>query len=101
MDTNDLTQMAYDSIWYANDAVDFLKTELGATCSEYKTEDDYLKAILERVEEIEEDPEDYLDSWNILEQIDIRDFKRKIRKLRKHIEKTIKTPIEKRGATKW
>jgi hypothetical protein len=101
MDTDDLRHMAYDSIRYANDAVDFLKAELGAACSEYKTEDDYLEAILKRVEEIEEDPEDYLDSWNILEQIDIRDFKRKIRKLKKHIEKTIKTPIEKRGAAKW
>lgn len=101
MDTDDLTLMAYECIQYGNDVVDFLKAELGAVCMEFKTEDEYLKAILNRVKEIDEDPEDYLDAWNLIEQIDVKDFKRKIKKLEKHIEKTIKTPIEKRGATSW
>lgn len=101
MDTDDLTYMAYECIQYGNDAVDFLKTELGAACREFKTEDEYLLVILNRVKEIYRDPVDYLDEWNILEHIDVKDFKRKIKKLERHIEKTIKTPIEKRYATHW
>jgi len=38
--------MAYDCLVYANDATDVLKSELGAACKEFKTEDQYLAAIL-------------------------------------------------------
>ncbi len=101
MDTDDLTNMAYECIQFANDAVDFLKTEVGAACREYKTEDEYLKAILIQVKEIYKDPEDYLDAWNLLDLINVKDFKIRIKKLERHIKRTIKTPIEKRGATHW
>ena len=70
--------MAYHCIICANDATDVLKSELGAACGNYSTEDDYLKGILEHVNQIEEDPKDYLDSWNLLDEIDINVFKRKI-----------------------
>jgi hypothetical protein len=97
MDTDYLSQMAYDCLIYAADATDILKSELGAACSEFKEEDDYLAGILNHVVEIEEDPEDYLDSWNLLGDTDIKSFKRKIHKLKRHIHKTIQTPFEHRG----
>ena len=101
MDTNQLTPMAYDSIGWANDASHFLKSEIGAACRDYRKEDDYLRGILTYVKEIESDPVDYLDSWNIAEQTDIKKFKQKIRELRKHIEKTIATPLKQRGTPEW
>ena len=97
MDTSYLTPMAYDCIRIADDATDVLKSEIGAACSQYNGEDAYLQGILSDVKEIEKDPEDYLDWWNLLEQTDIKVFKRKIGVLRQHIEKTIKTPVAKRG----
>ncbi len=101
MDTDDLTRMAYDCLIYADDATDVLKSELGAACTEFKEEDQYITAILRHVIDIEEDPEGYLDCWNLLEQTDIKVFKRKIRVLRKRIQKTIKTPLKDRGKSRW
>ena len=101
MDTDYLTPMAYECIRLANEATDVLKSELGAACSEYRTEDDYLKGILEDVKEIEEDPREYLGGWSLLDQTNIQAFKRKITILREHIEKTITTPLAERGEPEW
>ena len=97
MDTDYLTPMAYDCIRLADDTADVLKSELGAACSQYRDEDAYLQGILADVKEIAEDPEDYLDWWNLLDHTDIAVFRKKIRVLREHIEKTINTPIAERG----
>lgn len=97
MDTNCLTPMARECIGFAQDATPTLAAELGAACSQYQDEDAYLHGILADVQEIEEDPEDYLDWWNLLEEVDMKTFQRKIRVLREHIEKTIATPIAERG----
>ncbi len=97
MDTDYLTPMAYDCIRLADDATDVLKSEIGAACSDYRSEDAYLQGIRAVVMEIEEDPEDYLDWWDLIEDTDITEFKKRLRILREHIEKTIKTPIEERG----
>ncbi len=97
MDTDYLTPMAYDSIRLADDASDVLKSEIGAACSQYRNEDAYLAGILSAVKEIEEDPEDFLDWWNLLELTDMTEFRKKISVLRTHIENTINTPIADRG----
>jgi hypothetical protein len=89
--------MAYDCICIAHEATDVLKSELGAVCSQFETEDEYLEGILKYVKEIEEDPEEYLKSWGILDETDIKSFKKRITFLRKHIERTITTPLKGRG----
>jgi hypothetical protein len=38
-----------------------------------------------------------LDSWNLLEELDLGDFSKGIEELEEHILKTIETPIEQRG----
>jgi len=101
MDTDNLTSMAYDCIRYAYDATDVLKSELGAACGKFKTEDEYLQGILNHVKSIEKDPQAYLDEWNLLDHGDINVFKKKIRVLREHIEKTIDTPLKSRGKPRW
>ena len=84
-------------ILYAEEATDVLKTELGAACSKFKTEDQYLLGILKIVRGIEKNPEAYLDDWNLLDEIDLKVFKIKLRSTREHIEKTIKIPLKDRG----
>jgi hypothetical protein len=101
MDTDYLSRMAYDCLIYADDATDVLKSELGAACKEFNDEDQYLAAILDHVIEIEQDPKDYLDCWNLLDQTDIEIFQKKIQALRKHIRKTIQTPLKDRGKPRW
>ena len=97
METDDLTEMAYESIVIANAITDFLKCDLGVRSKDYKDENAYLKGILKFVRKINNDPEGYLDLWNLLEELDLTSFKKGIEFLEKHIIKTIETPIEQRG----
>jgi hypothetical protein len=97
MDTDDLTEMAYESIIIANGITDFLKCDLGVQCKDYKDENTYLNGILKFIRKIKNDPEGYLDYWNLWEEMDPGIFAKEVERLEKHIKKTIETPIEQRG----
>ena len=97
MDTDDLTKMAYESIIIANEITDFLKCDLGVRSKDYKDKNAYLNGILKFVQKIRNDPKAYLDSWNLLEELDLGFFAKGVEYLEKHILKTLKTPIEQRG----
>ena len=97
MDTDGLTEMAYESIIIANEITDFLKCDLGVRSKDYEDENAYLNGILQFIQKIKNDPEGYLDSWNLLEERDLGFFAKGIEYLEKHILKTIETPIEERG----
>ena len=101
MDTDYLTPMAYDCLRLAYDAADVLRAEIGAACRQYKNEDEYLQGILEDLKGIVEDPEDYLDSWNLLDETDAGVFVERVRALVEHIEKTIATRLADRGTPDW
>ncbi|MBC8460467.1 MAG: hypothetical protein H8D67_20990 [Deltaproteobacteria bacterium] len=97
MDTDDLTEMAYESIIIANGITDFLKCDIGVRSKDYKDENAYLKGILKFVQKIRNDPKSYLDYWNLLEELELDSFEKELEYLEKHIIKTIETPIEQRG----
>ena len=69
---------------------------MAAKASQYKTEDDYLKAILKYVKEIESDIKQYLDYWDLIDKIKISEFKKNLKILKNHIEITIETSYEDR-----
>jgi hypothetical protein len=97
MDTDDLTEMAYESIIIANEITDFLKCDLGVRSGDYEEENAYLNGILKFIQKIKNEPEGYLDYWNLWEELDPAVFAKKVEKLEEHIKKTIETPIEQRG----
>ncbi|MEA2040620.1 MAG: hypothetical protein U9N82_12480 [Thermodesulfobacteriota bacterium] len=96
MDTDDLTEMAYKSIVIANELTDFLKCDLGVRSKDYKDENAYLNGILKFVQKIKNDPENYLDYWDLMEELELDSFEKELEYLEKHIIKTLKTPIEQR-----
>jgi hypothetical protein len=67
MDTDELTEMAYDTILLAHEALDVLSLEIGASAKDYLTEDEFLRGTLIILKDILADPESYLDSWNYLD----------------------------------
>ena len=97
MDTDDLTPMAYESIIIANEITDFLKCDLGVRSKDYKDENDYLNGILKFIRKVKNAPENYLDYWDLLEELDLDSFEKELEYLEKHIIKTLKTPIEQKG----
>ena len=97
MDTDYLTPMTYEIIVKANEILDVLKTEIGASCARYDTEESFLNGTLQFIDRKIKDPESYLDFWNYLDEIDIDQFKDDLEELKKFIIKVINTPLSGRG----
>jgi hypothetical protein len=89
--------MAYHTIRLAYVASDYLKAEIGAMCSQFDNENDYLKGVLNFVRKISSDPAGYLDGWNLLDETDLDKFAESVRITECHIENVLSTPLEERG----
>jgi hypothetical protein len=100
MDTDDLTEMAYQTLILAYGEHDALRAEIGASARCYSKEDDFLKGTLEFINLIGEAPEDYLDQWNLLEEIDLDEFRKRLNCIHDHIQTTLLTPMVARDQTK-
>ena len=103
MDTDDLSDMAYDIIIRAARVSDTLKAELGALSSDYKNENGWLRGVQEHLKEILEDPEDYVDSWNLEEEEGVTAAR--IRELADQLYQqagvVLSTPLKDRGVPDW
>ena len=97
MDTDELTEMAYETISLAHEVLDALCLELGASAKDYLTEDEFLNGTLANLKDILADPESYLDSWNYLDTMSPQRFMKGIKRLISHVEKTLNTPHSQRG----
>ena len=97
MDTDDLTEMAYETLAQAYAVCDVLRVEIGASAASCKTEEEFLRGTLEFLDAILEDPEEYLESWNLLAETNAQSFVRGIGVVRHHVSATLNTPIGQRG----
>ena len=61
MDTDELSEMAYQTLVLASQASDYLKAEIGTLSRKFENEDDYLNGVLRFVRIIKADPGGYLD----------------------------------------
>jgi hypothetical protein len=98
MDTDFLTRDAYLVLIIQSGAVsEFLRSDIGAAASRYPNEESYLMAMHEFVSTVADDPEGYLDSWNLLDEINPVQFGPQVARLAEGIMAVIRTPIENRG----
>ncbi|MDO8540425.1 MAG: hypothetical protein Q7S40_08275 [Opitutaceae bacterium] len=97
MDTDDLTPMAYSTLSLAYDACEPMRAEIGMAARDYRTEDEYLRGIAKFLKEILEDPREYLESWNMEDEVDVKAFTAAVEGLLAHIGLTLSTPRAKRG----
>lgn len=92
MDTNDLSDQAYELIWQAAKIDDTLKSILGSTCSECENEDEYLKTVMEIIEEIEEETNDYLEEWGLEEMFTVGQYRNYLKKMKLQVKEVIEMP---------
>jgi hypothetical protein len=97
MDTDYLTPMAYEIIVKANEILDVLETEIGASCAKYENEESFLKGALEFIDRKIKAPEQYLEFWYYLDEVDIDLFEEELGELKEFIIKVIDTPLRERG----
>lgn len=72
MDTDDLSEEAYEILSVAHDINEFLWVVLGAMSSEYEDEEKYLKGMVKFIQSIKKDPEGFQDMWLLEEPINPR-----------------------------
>lgn len=98
MDTDDLTRNAYQTlIMESGKTSKFLRAEIGAAASRYPDEKSYLGAIHAFVSHFAEQPEDYLERWNLSDEVDTEGLSKQLAALEDKILRVIKTPLSKRG----
>lgn len=97
MDTDDLTEMAYETIARAGDVLDVLRSEIGASTADKKTEDDFLRGVAAYLRRILKSPNPYLDNWNYLDDVGVRKFRNDVAELLAHVERVLSTPYSQRG----
>lgn len=92
MDTDDLTENAYEILPFTHEINEFLWVEFGSMCRDYKNEDEYLNGLLNYTIEIKNDPDEFIDAWNLEENIKIKD----LTKIEEKIRSVLSIPFEKR-----
>jgi hypothetical protein len=65
MDTDDLTEMAYQSIRIAGDISEHLRCDIAVRSREYQEEDSYLGGIVDFLHKIVQDPGEKIELWNL------------------------------------
>lgn len=103
MDTDDLTEMAWDVIVRAAHVSDTLKAELGAMASLFNTEDEWLRGVRAHLVDIFEDPAEYVDSWDLenAEAVTATMIDSIAAELRDRVDSVLSTPMNKRGSRPW
>ena len=96
MDTDYLSNQAYGIIQFAANFDDTLKSILGASCSQCKDEDEFLKIVMELIEEIEEEPSEYLDEWGLEEHLTVAQYKNHLKNLKIEVKKVMEIPKDKK-----
>ena len=99
MDTNDLTEKAYEILNIAEGINHLITVHIGALAISFSEEDEYLYAILELLSEIMKDPDGFIEDWDIAEEIDGNILKAGLERLAQYTKEVINIPIENRGIT--
>jgi hypothetical protein len=99
MDTNDLTEKAWEILTIAEEINHIITIHIGAMCSDYQTEDKFLKGVINFIRKILDDPEEFMDYWNLYDEIDVPEMVSGLSRLKNYANEVIKTPMQNRGKT--
>jgi hypothetical protein len=99
MDTNELTSKAYEVLELSEEVHHLITVHIGAMCSRFNDENDYLEAVCKFINSIKECPGDFIDNWDLTDEMNESLLYTGLSKLQNHIIDTIETPIEDRGLT--
>ena len=99
MDTNDLTEKSYEILKLAEDIDHIVTVHIGAMCARFKNEDELLPNVIKFLQAIINDPKDFIESWDLEEEISVEKFASDLLNLKKYIESVIAIPVGERGLT--
>lgn len=97
MDTDDLTPMAYETLSLAYRACKPLRAEIGAAATDFKAEDEFLRGVSTFMQKLLDAPEDYLNSWDLLDEVEVPAFVEGVRRVKTYVAAILETPVSQRG----
>jgi hypothetical protein len=99
MDTDDLTEMAWDIIVCAARVSDTLKAELGSMASQYRSEDEWLHGIRDHLKKIGDAPVQYVVHWDLENEESVTPARIKdcTAELCRRVDKILALPMSKRA----
>jgi hypothetical protein len=97
MDTSGLTPMAHETLFRAGEVLDVLRSEIGNSAADKKTEDAFLRGVQTHLRDILRSAREYLDYWNYLDDVNIRQFRKGVSDLLEYVAATLATPYDQRG----
>ena len=65
MDTNDLTEKAFESLLIAEEIDHMVTVSLGVMCTRLSSEDDFLQEAFGYVKALSENPRDFMENWGL------------------------------------
>jgi hypothetical protein len=103
MDTDELSEMAYDIIVQAAQISDTLKAELGTLSGNYNKEDNWLQGVLGHLKKISADPDAYVEYWNLETEEGVTPtvIKETAAELSRRANKVMSTALNRRGKIEW
>ena len=99
MDTNDLTEKAYEILKISEDIDHIITVHIGAMCSRFDQENDFLIGVKKYIQEIVDNPEDFIEEWGIEEEINPNSLTSSMQKLKSYVGEIMDIPLENRGHT--
>ncbi len=81
MDTNDLTEKAFESLLIAEEIDHMVTVSLGVMCTRLSSEDDFLREAFGYVKALSENPRNFLENWGLSDCLDSEVFSLKMKNL--------------------
>ena len=100
MDTNDLTEKAFESLLIAEEIDHMVTVSLGVMCTRLSSEDDFLREAFGYVKALSGNPRNFLENWGLADYLNSQVFSFKMKNLSNYIQEVIAIPIEDRGVTR-
>lgn len=89
--------MAHKTLFHAGEVLDVLRSEIGNSAADKKTEDAFLRGAQTQLRGVLRSAREYLDYWNYLDDVNIRQFRKGVSDLLEYVTVTLATPYDQRG----
>jgi len=99
MDTNDVTEKAYEILILAKDRNHLITVQIGVICTHNETENDFLKEALNFLQSKIDKSDSFIEDWGIDDEIDAEALRIGLLNFKSYVEETINTPMNYRGRT--
>ncbi len=99
MDTNDLTEKTYEALKISEEINHLITVHIGVLCNRFSNENEFLETVSKFIKSLKHDPEDFIDNWNLADEIDIASLLTGLSELQNYVNMILETPLENRGLT--